>query len=77
MFGFIPNFFFFNNWVGVHVLFLESKVFGVEGAFPLMPLMLFKWERSHFCFFFFNLISFESFKSSMSLRFLGFHFIFF
>jgi len=31
-----------------------------------MPLMLYKWEGSHFCLFIFNLISLESFKSSIS-----------
>ncbi|CAK9212904.1 unnamed protein product [Sphagnum troendelagicum] len=31
-----------------------------------MPLMLYKWEGSHFCFSFLNLISLESFKSAIS-----------
>jgi len=57
---------FFN--IGSRFMFegLEFKVYGVVGAFHLMLLMLYNWEGSHFCFFFFSLMSFESFKSSIS-----------
>ncbi len=41
------------------------RVYGVVEAFHLMPLMLYGWEGSHFCLFF-NLISLESLKSSIS-----------
>jgi hypothetical protein len=53
-----PNFYFFNNWVRVHVLFSEFRVYGVEGRFSLNALDAIEVGAIPF-----NLISLECFKS--------------
>jgi hypothetical protein len=57
IFEFVSTFLFFYDWVGFQVLFSRFREYGVGGAFHLMPLMIYKWEGSHFYPLFFNLIS--------------------